>query len=444
VSLRAPSASFDESESGRRLWPAYYSRAALDPYYAIAAEKLGVHRLAWTDEDVPHWQLTTKRDLVFAEGCRRIGVTAAPLKVADRGDANEGWWTQGQRFEGRQGLAKNYLADAFAAGVEFQTGCEVDEIAPDGAGYVVKGTDRRGAGNVRFEIHCKVLVVAAGAISSTGLLLRSKDAFGDARAIDPGGVLGKHVSSNGDYGVTGIVGKDFALAVEGHKGKPMSSFCPSYWPEHRFILIPFHTPPLYLSLGQPSTLLLAKDPRALGRGATVVATAADGRPSRDWGADYRDLMKQFGARMLTMGCLALDRCEGEIVATTAGTYEVRWRETDPMTEARWSAAVDAMRRIYEALGGEMYLDAYRKDGTVNTAHPLGGTRMADRGDGKPAGVVDALGESFLNPNLFVVDGAMIPAALGVNPSLTIAAVAESIADRLLRGAGTRSLADRLA
>jgi cholesterol oxidase len=101
-----------------------------------------------------------------------------------------------------------------------------------------------------------------------------------------------------------------------------------------------------------------------------------------------------------------------------------------------------MRRIYEALGGEMYLDGYRKDGTVNTAHPLGGCRMTERG--AAAGVVDGVGESLRNRNLFVVDAAVIPSALGVNPSLTIAAVAESIADRLIHGQGTESLASRLA
>ena len=147
--------------------------------------------------------------------------------------------------------------------------------------------------------------------------------------------------------------------------------------------------------------------------------------------------------MLTMGCLALDACEGEISLSRSGTScDVSWRETSPTTEARWKAATTAMRSIYEALGGEMYLDGYRKDGTVSTAHPLGGCRMAERSD--PLGVVDACGESLRNRSLFVVDAAVIPSALGVNPSLTIAAVAESIADRLIRGQGTESLAERLA
>ena len=59
------------------------------------------------------------------------------------------------------------------------------------------------------------------------------------------------------------------------------------------------------------------------------------------------------------------------------------------------------------------------------------------------GVVDACGEVFGQKNLFVVDGAVIPSALCANPSLTIAAVAESIADRLIAGTGTQALVDRL-
>jgi cholesterol oxidase len=89
----------------------------------------------------------------------------------------------------------------------------------------------------------------------------------------------------------------------------------------------------------------------------------------------------------------------------------------------------------------MFLDGYRKDGTVSTAHPLGGCPMTDRASGH--GVVDSCCESLQNRNLFVVDGAAIPSALGVNPSLTIAAVAESVADRLVRGDGTESVASRL-
>ena len=434
VSLRAPTEAFDQVRDGNRLWPTYYSRAALDPFYAIAEARLKVKQLQWTDASVPHWQLATRRDFIFAEGCRRIGATAVPLKVADHDDANEGWWNEGQRFSGRQSLTQNYLLDAKLAGTEVWTGCQVDTVAPTATGYVVRGTDHRT--ETPLELECRLLIVAGGAVGSTALLLRSKDHFTDgARAIDPSNILGKHLSANGDYGVTGTVGASLAMDVEGFKGKPMSSFCPSFFKQSQFILIPFYAAPLYLALSQFTTLMRAKNPTALGRGSTEPATG-----ERDWGLAYKQTLKGFGSRLLTMGCLALDSCEGEVHLGTRGV-EVSWRESSRETETRWSAAVETMGRIYSALGGEMFLDGYRKDGTVHTSHPLGGCRM---GADATQGVVDEVGESFRNPNLFVIDGAIIPSALCANPSLTIAAVAESIAARLISGQGTRSLHDRLA
>lgn len=446
VSLRAPTLAFEQTRAGRRLWPARYSRSALNPYYAKVEAALRVHRLGWTDQELPHWQLAAKRDLVFAEGCRRIGATAVPLKVATDHDANEGWWTQGQRFQGRQDLSKNYLPLAKAAGVIFQCRCEVRELWPTARGYLLRYIDRRLEVEREREIECSQLILAGGAIASTGLLLRSRDNFPGDRRLDPGpdsarlSVLGKHLSGNGDYGVTGTVGEAFELAVETYKGKPISSISPSWFREHQFVLLPFYAEPLYLALGRISTLLRPGEPAALGRRSTGPKKGEDNRPERGFGLSYKQRLRTFGSRMLSMGCLALDEGEGEIVLGAADDLQVRWEETHPNTERRWSAAADAMRRIYEALGGEMFLDGYRKDGTVNTSHPLGGCRMAD----DPAeGIVDANGEHFRNPGLFVVDSAIIPSGLAANPTLTIAAVAESIAERLIDGAGMRSLERRL-
>jgi cholesterol oxidase len=63
-----------------------------------------------------------------------------------------------------------------------------------------------------------------------------------------------------------------------------------------------------------------------------------------------------------------------------------------------------------------------------TPHPLGGCNM---GTSAATGVVDHKGEVFNYPRLFVADGSIIPKAIGLNPSRTIAALAERIAAALV-------------
>jgi cholesterol oxidase len=50
------------------------------------------------------------------------------------------------------------------------------------------------------------------------------------------------------------------------------------------------------------------------------------------------------------------------------------------------------------------------------------------------GVIDRDGEVFGYPGLYVVDGAAMPGPVGPNPSLTIAAFADHVADGILAAA----------
>jgi cholesterol oxidase len=106
-------------------------------------------------------------------------------------------------------------------------------------------------------------------------------------------------------------------------------------------------------------------------------------------------------------------------------------------ELEWSAdgsrgvveAIQGMhRQMSEATGGHPGASlGWRVFRSLLTLHPLGGCRMASTAD---AGVVNHLGQVFGYPNLYVVDGAIVPTPIGRNPSHTIAALAERIAAHL--------------
>ena len=69
-------------------------------------------------------------------------------------------------------------------------------------------------------------------------------------------------------------------------------------------------------------------------------------------------------------------------------------------------------------------------GKFTTVHPLGGCPM---GDEPGTSVVNDAGSVWGYPGLHVLDGSIVPTSLGVNPSKTIAALAERGMDRMLAG-----------
>jgi cholesterol oxidase len=128
--------------------------------------------------------------------------------------------------------------------------------------------------------------------------------------------------------------------------------------------------------------------------------------------------------------MGTDAADGKMTLDKSGRIAVDW---DPDASAEMFAEMqEAMKELSQAAGGEfvpsfLYRWPARR---VLTAHPLGGCAMGLNVD---TGVVDHRGQVFGHPGLYVVDSAIIPGPLAVNPSATISALAERCAWWMLHG-----------
>jgi cholesterol oxidase len=119
----------------------------------------------------------------------------------------------------------------------------------------------------------------------------------------------------------------------------------------------------------------------------------------------------------------VDAGNGELTLTN-GSLDLNWDITQSLT--LFNEIANKHKQLAEATGGiPIPLPGWALDKELITPHPLGGCNMGASSD---QGVVNHKGEVFNYPNLFVADGSIVPRPLGVNPSRTIGALAERIAD----------------
>lgn len=386
-------------------WPEGFSRSALDPYYDLAAHMLQVTPVAADPATgrLPR-RTTAMEDLVDAMG-RRSGTVRPHLAVRFSDDPDtatpnvHGVLQRGCTFTGEcvlgcnQGAKNtpdlNYLAVAERHGAVAVLGAEVTGLSPGDGRWAVTYRDEPAAGREREVVAARVFL-AAGAVGTTELLLRARDV---ARTL-PGlpGTLGHGFSGNGDF--LSFVRGD-RTDLEPDRGPTITTTTvidASERVDRVWFQVQDGAYPAVLS-----DLVARCDPvlrlrRLLGRAERPRAVLA----------------------LLVMG---RDAGAGRLVLDHQGEAAVRWTNRENRwlyrSEARVAGAV--ARRLHARGWHAPTWTWLRKAVTV---HNLGGVPMGRDG------VVDESGEVHAHPGLFVVAGAALPAATGVNPSATILAVAE--------------------
>lgn len=141
-------------------------------------------------------------------------------------------------------------------------------------------------------------------------------------------------------------------------------------------------------------------------------------------ANTIDDEKDLKSSLVLLG-MGQDRSDGQIVLDKNKKARVIWNINN--SKIHFSRMIQEMRRIAQFLNASFLLNPLTKMNKIIAVHPLGGCIM---GENKNLGVVDTQGQVFGVPGLYVIDGSILPSATGANPALTIAAVAESIADKI--------------
>lgn len=404
-------------------WPAPYTRACLDPYYDRVAARLGVG-------PVPEAIPLSKRD-AFRQAAAALG---KPIFDPDQAvqwtgagkDGREACQLVAECEFGCQHGAKNtldltYLADAEADGAEVRPDSMVSHVATaPGGTYTVHFTDL--ATGRESSVGASRVVLAAGTLGSPEILFRSRDVAGTLPHVSQR--LGWGYSGNGDF--LGSIQNSHA-DLEPWRGPDVTSVmvCFDQKPGFTMAAPTFNQPVMRLlaSLGQvegEALRLLAPGwkllPRAIEAG---FHSGLLSKPLPIPGPHAGD-----PARMTNLFAIGQDSATGRM-HWSGNRLDIEWAYADE-NRALVDRMEQTMREVAASYGGTFApLASWSAFRRILTVHSLGGCHLSTDPD---HGVVSTEGEVHGHPGLFVADGSVVPTSIGFHPCMTIAAIAERIAD----------------
>ena len=435
ISLEARPETFDQG------WPEAVTWAALAPHFATTGAMLGVAPL-------PAHQFSPRTRLM-REAAEAIGAgdrfRVLPQAVTFDPDWHYGleqpfdlrhsrsWVNAHGREQGtcvhcgncdigcpvqaKNTLDLNYLARAEQQGADIRPLHHVRCLSPhEDGGYVVHARDLDAGRDV--TLRADRVVLSAGSVGSTELLLRCRDQYRTLPALSQ--QLGQGWLSNGDFLTPAFYpGRDISPS-QGPTISAAIDFLDGRRDGERFLVEDGGFPDVIANLlRRRKRRLLGRAPLERNLLARVLRRMIDRRDP------LSSMMLWFGQ--------AVDEPGGRF--SLGRPWYAPWRRNQLRLDWDYRAAkkavqalVDTHVALSEATGGRSSVPpTWNWFRNLITPHPLGGCRMADSAG---QGVVDYRGEVFGYPDLFVMDGAVVPVALGLNPSRTIAALAEFAASHI--------------
>ena len=381
------------------------SPTELDPYFSRVESYLNVH----PEPEENH----NPNNRIILEGAKKLGYRAVAVGRNTKDCVKASACGLGCPFDAKKTVAITYIPDAVKAGATVFANFRANAISVSGTAKRVGGLvydQTTGRPKTDFVIKAPVVIISASAINSPVLLLKSGLA-------NSSGEVGKHLTFHLTSAIIGL----FDKIMYGAGGIPQSAMCDEFLNKNRdeggFWLEAVPIYPALAGLALPgfgswhrqmmhlyphigATIVLVKEIDSRGD----VTVNDEGRASISYAPGSKDL------KYLKQALATAAR-----VQFAAGAKKVVTLHTTP-TEIAQPSDID--RKLAGADWG-------MNDLALFSAHPLGTCRM---GANPRTSVVDSRCQSHDIKGLFVIDGSVTPTSLGVNPQLTILAIAEKSAE----------------
>ncbi len=447
----------------REVWPV--TRADLDPHYDAVAKIIQptpypFARAPWSE---------TRKARAFGEAAQRAGLEwfFPDLAITFGADAGRPALGEqipdvevpgtGERIPNLHGMPRstcrltgecnvgctigakntldfNYLTLARHHGADLRTRCEVRTFAPrPGGGWTVTYVEHAdGADSRRLperQIACRRLVLSAGTLGTTVLLLRAQ-ARGDVAGLPP--ALGTRFSGNGDLltfaaNASEVIEAPFGPSITSTVRVPDAA--DGDGADGAGFYIQEGGYPAFASWIREVLEIPAQGKRLAEFVFGRVWRQLRNRPDSNISAEIAKLLSdgESSATLLPMLGMGRDTPDGRMSLDRDDGLARDW--TNDTSEAYLKRVNETMKRISEEMGADWVQSPLRHLDRLITVHPLGGCPMGDEAHG----VVDAFGRVHGQPGLHIADGSVMPGPVGPNPSFTIAALADRFATAMLEG-----------
>lgn len=344
----------------------------------------------------------------------------------------------GCKHNAKNTLDKNYLYFAEKWGTQVRAEANVLDIRPlygqqtDDARYEItyeKTTDwlrKR-----KTAVRAQNVILSAGVLGTLNLLLRCRDENKSLPLLSD--QLGRHVRSNSES-LTGATATHGSEAQDFSRGIAITSH---FWIDDVTSVEPVRYPRGSSFIRNIALPIVDMDGSILRRFGRLVLTGL--RHPHDF---LKSKVLPHWARDTTI-LLFMQTVEnrmrmklGRSIFTLGRKGLVSERSKNAPIPAVIEAGSGVLMRFAEMVNGvpQTSINEVLMN-TPSTAHILGGCGIAAD---ESTGVIDVNHQVFNYPGMYVVDGSVMPANLGVNPSLTITAMAERAMSRIAakREAGT--------